>query len=108
MNFTIEMKQVRNFSRIVLFLCCTHLVIGCKNYYNDTIDWMDNLEPNSTIETVKESQPKFVHINWNDPEKVRNENRYYIREIKGSYDPLGMSHILVFIDGKFDRRESHK
>ena len=91
-----------------LFICLALLVIGCKNYYNETIEWMDNIEPETNIEIVKDNQPEFVIIDWKDPEKKGNENWYYIQNIRGSYDALGMSHQLVFIENKFDRRESHK
>jgi hypothetical protein len=40
--------------------------------------------------------------------KKGNENWYYIMNIKGSNDPLGMSHQLVFIENKYARRASHK
>ena len=84
------------------------LVTSCKNYYNDTIAWIDNIEFKTDIEVVKKSQPNFVEIDWGNPEKKDNENWYYVINIKGSNDPLGMSHQLIFIDNKFDRRESHK
>ncbi|SDI02027.1 hypothetical protein [Winogradskyella thalassocola] len=102
------MRYVSNFFKVILFFCFTLFVIGCKNYYNETIKWIDNIEPHTNIEIVKESQPEFVRIDWGYPEKKDNENWYYIQEINGSYDVLRMSHILVFIDNEFDRRESHK
>ena len=102
------MIQTKKHTFRFIFICLVFLITGCKNYYNDTIEWMDNLEPETDIEIVKENQPEFVKIDWNDPEKKGKENWYYILEIKRNYDPLGMSHQLIFIDNKFDRRESHK
>ncbi|MBU2928533.1 hypothetical protein [Winogradskyella psychrotolerans] len=102
------MRYLRNYFKSILFFCIAFFVIGCKNYYNETINWIDNIEPHTNIEIVKESQPEFVRIDWGDPEKKENENWYYIQEIDGSYDVLSMSHMLVFIDNEFDSRESHK
>ncbi len=102
------MKQASLYYQVVLVLCCTLFITSCKNYYNDAIYWMDSLEPQTNIDTVIKNQPKYIQIDWDDPEKIRNEDRYYIENIKGSRDPLGMSHILVFINDKFVRRESHK
>lgn len=89
------------------FICFVFFIVGCKNYYNETIAWMDNIEQYTDISEIKENQPDFVKIDWNNPEKKGNENWYYI-EIKQNHDILNMSHILVFINDKFDRRESHK
>jgi hypothetical protein len=85
----------------IIFICLVFLVTGCRNYYNETIEWMDNLKPQTNIEIVKENQPEFVKIDWEDPEKKGNEKWYYIQNIKGNYDPLGMSHQLVFIEDKY-------
>lgn len=102
------MKQIKRYILRLIFISFAVIVLGCRNYYNETIEWMDNIEIETNIEIVKENQPEFVKIDWENPEKIENENRYYILNIRGNYDPLGMSHQLVFIDNKFDRRESHK
>ena len=100
-------NKKKQFLRFIFF-CLVILFTGCKNYYNETIAWIDNIEAETNIKIVKENQPDYVKIDWENPQKVENEYWYYILKIKGSYDPLGMSHQLVFIENKYDRRESHK
>jgi hypothetical protein len=102
------MTQIKKYILRLFFICLVAIVTGCRNYYNETIEWMDNIEIETNIEIVKENQPEFIEIDWKDPEIKGNENWYYIVNIKGSYDPIGMSHQLVFIENKYDRRESHK
>jgi hypothetical protein len=84
------------------------LLGSCKSYYNDTIDWIDNIKPGTTIEEVKKNQPDFVEINWSKPDTVDNQVRFWVTKIKGDKDVLSMSHLLVFVDSKFTGRESHK
>jgi len=84
------------------------LLTSCKSYYNDTIDWMDNIEQGTSLKDVKRSQPDFVKINWNEPDTVDKQVRYWVTEIKGNRDMLAMSHLLVFVDNKYTGRESHK
>jgi len=86
----------------VLLLTC------CKSYYNETIDWMDNIELGTSLKEVKKGQPDFVKINWDKPDTLDNQVRYWVTEIKGNKDILAMSHLLVFVDNKYTGRESHK
>ncbi|CAM1363479.1 conserved protein of unknown function [Tenacibaculum soleae] len=91
---------------IILFFILT--LTSCKDYYNDTIAWMDNLESELTIENVQKSQPDYIEIDWENPQNFDKEKWYLITEIKGNNDILGMSHFLVFVDNKYKYRESKK
>ena len=84
------------------------LTMSCKSYYNDTIDWMDNLKPGTSLTDVKKTQPDFVKINWDKPDTVNNQIRYWVTGIKGNKDVLAMNQLLVFVDNKYIGRESHK
>ena len=83
-------------------------LVACKNYYNDAIDWMDNIQVGTDIQTIKDSQPDFIEIAWDKPDTFNNELRYAIIEIKGNRDILNMSHYLSFSDDKYLGRSSHK
>jgi hypothetical protein len=91
---------------ILLFFCLT--VLSCKDYYNETIEWIDNLESELTIQEVKDSQPEYIKIDWANPQIIDNEKWYLITKIKGNNDVLGMSHYLVFVENKYQYRESKK
>ena len=93
-------------SQLLLFILC--FTTNCKNHYNETIDWSDNIKKGTNIQKVKEDQPDFVTIDWSNPDTLKNQIRFPITKIKGSNDVLGMSHYLVFIDNKYEGRESHK
>lgn len=89
------------------------LIIGllsasCKSYYNDTIDWMDNIELGTSLEDVKRNQPNFVEIDWSKPDTLDEGLRFRIKKIKGSNDILNMNHFMVFSDNKYAGRESIK
>lgn len=72
------------------------------------IDWTDNLELDLSIDNVKEQQPDFLKIDWDNPQIFENEKRYLILKIKGNNDPLGMNNFLVFIENKYQGRFAHK
>ncbi len=95
-----------NKTSIILFFILT--LTSCKDYYNDTIAWMDNLESELTIENVQKNQPNYIEIDWKNPLIVDDQKWYMITKIKGSYDILGMSHYLVFVKDKYQYRESKK
>ncbi len=87
------------------------VLTACKNYYNDTIRWADNINVGTDIQTVKNNQPDFLEIAWDKPDTslLDNELLYEITKIKGNnYDPLNMTHYLVFVDGKYQGRRPHK
>lgn len=96
------MKSILGLLTIVL------LLTSCKSYYNETIDWMDNIELGTRLEDVKTNQPDFIEIDWNKPDTLDNELRFRIKKIKGNNDILNMDHYLVFSDNKYTGRESHK
>ncbi|MBA6156517.1 hypothetical protein H3Z83_08335 [Tenacibaculum sp. S7007] len=93
------------FSIILIFLLT---LTSCKDYYNDTITWMDNLESELTIENVQKVQPNYIEIDWKNPQIVDDQKWYLITKIKGNNDILGMSHFLVFVEEKYQYRESKK
>ena len=72
------MKSILGPLTIVLFM------ISCKSYYNDTIDWMDKIEPGTSLEDVKKSQPNFVEIDWNNPDTLDEGLRFRIEKLKGT------------------------
>lgn len=103
------MRNFIHLKKLIVLLFFTLIITSCKDYYNDTIKWMDNLESGLSIENVKEIQPDFVEIDWEKPAIIdQNEKWYMIIDIKGNYDFLNMSHFLVFTDNKFQYRESKK
>jgi len=91
---------------ILLFIAVT--IISCKDYYNETIEWADNLENELNIKDVQNKQPDYVEIDWENPQIVDNQKWYLITKIKGNNDVLGMSHYLVFVEDKYQYRESKK
>ena len=97
--------SLNKFSIILIFLIT---LTSCKDYYNDTIGWMDNLESGLSIEKVKKIQPNYIEIDWGNPQIFDNEKWYLITKIKGNNDILGMSHFLVFVEEKYQYRESKK
>lgn len=96
-----------SFNKILIILFFLTLT-SCKDYYNDTIDWMDNLESGLSVENVQNVQPNFIEIDWDNPLTFDNEKWYLITKIEGSNDILGMSHYLVFINNIYQYRESKK
>ena len=92
-----------------IFLFLSVVIFSCKDYYNDTIKWADNIEAELNVIEVKKQQPEFIEIDWENPLTTSdNEKWYLITEIKGNRDILSMSHFLVFKDGKYKYRESKK
>ncbi|WP_333694508.1 hypothetical protein [Flavobacterium sp.] len=83
------------------------IFISCKNYYNETMDWADNLVVETDIETVRKSQPEFVDIDWQNPIIIDGQE-YYEIEIKNNQDILNMQNFLVFENKKYKRRETKK
>ena len=83
---------------------------GCKSYQNDFILWSDNIPKHSTIEQVKESQPDYVIIDWDNPEVLDDSgNRmFHVKAIKGNRDMLKMGYYLEFDAKGFVARFAHK
>jgi hypothetical protein len=98
------MKQ----NKFIVLLLVVFTLIGCKDYYNDSIHWMDNLESEMNIKDVQNEQPDYIEIDWEYPLIVDDQKWYLISKIKGNNDILGMSHYLVFIENKYQYRESKK
>ncbi|PNW25805.1 hypothetical protein [Formosa algae] len=95
-------------SRLLILLYISTALVSCKDYYNETIDWADNLENEQSFKDVQKEQPNYIDIDWKNPQIVDNQKWYLITKIKGNNDILGMSHYLVFIEDKFQYRESKK
>lgn len=102
-----KIQRNKNLNRFFVLLIFT-LIMSCKNYYNDTIRWADNLEGGLSIDAVKKTQPHFVKIDWENPRIFKDKTWYSITEIDGNNDILGMSHYLVFSNEKYLYRESRK
>ena len=98
------MKQ----NKFIFLLLVVFTLIGCKDYYNDSINWMDNLESELNIKNVQSEQPDYIEIDWENPLIIDDQKWYLISKIKGNNDILGMSHYLVFIENKYQYRESKK
>ena len=98
-------EYIRNLTILLVFIQFT----SCKDYYNDTIQWMDSIDIGTHIRIVKDNQPDFVIIDWENPQQFSlEEKRYLVTDIKGNHDLLNMTHFLIFIDNKFEYRSSHK
>jgi len=97
-----------NLKNIFIGLIFSIVIISYKNYYNDTIEWMDNLENELNIKEVQNIQPEYIEIDWENPQIIDDQKRYLITKIKGNNDVLRMSHYLVFIEDKYQYRESKK
>lgn len=98
--------MTRPFFILTVFILTT--LTACKNYYNDTIRWADDIKRGTYIQTVKNNQPDFFEVAWDKPDTLDNQFRYEILNIQGSNDPLKMQHFLVFIDNKYEGRSSIK
>lgn len=96
------------FNKLLILLFISITLMSCKNYYNETIDWADNLEKEQNFKDVQNEQPDYIEIDWENPQIVDNQKWYLITKIKGNRDILGMSHYLVFIENKYQYRESKK
>jgi len=97
-----------SFKHLCIGLIISVLIISCESNYNKTIHWTDNLESDLTIEDVKKSQPDFIEVDWENPQSIDNQHWYMITKIKGNHDLLGMTHFLVFVDDKYQYRETKK
>ena len=98
------MKQ----NKFIVLVFVVFSLISCKNYYNDSINWMDNLESELNIKDVQNEQPDYIEIDWKNPLIIDDQKWYMILKIKGNNDILGMSHYLVFVENKYQYRESKK
>jgi len=94
--------------RTLSFLLC-FILFSCKNHYNDTLHWIDNIQPGTDISKVKASQPPYVTTNWNNA-RMYNDSTYgyKIEKIRGNNDILNMPHYLIFRNDKFLMRQSRK
>ncbi|MDP8171254.1 hypothetical protein QJU96_08140 [Pasteurella skyensis] len=84
----------------ILIICCL-FVFGCKDHYNDAIEWMYAIKQGVNINLVKNNQPDFIEIDWNNPKIMGNEKWYEVTKIKGNKDILQMTHYLVFVKDKY-------
>jgi len=96
------------FNKLIIISYISLTLISCKNYYNETINWANNLEKEQNIIDVQNKQPDYIEIDWDNPQIVDNQKWYLIKSIKGNKDILEMSHYLVFIKNKYQYRETKK
>lgn len=93
---------------IYSFLTIIIVLTSCKNYYNDTITWIDNMAIGASLAQVKKCQPDFVVIDWDNPDTLDQTIRFRIDQIKGNDDILNMTHYLEFSNNKYEGRWSSK
>jgi len=91
----------------ITFFVFTILLTSCENKYNRMIEWTDNILIGMHIEQIKLKQPKFLIIDWQNPDTIKNSVLYEIK-VQSKNDILRMQNFLVFRDNKFVRRESRK
>jgi len=97
------------YQRFILFGLLLLAFCSCKNYYNDSLKWIDSIPIGTPIDTVKKQQPGFLEIEWDAPIKIEDESMCCITKIKGNHwDILNMSHCLIFKNGAFAGRISIK
>lgn len=73
------------------------------------IEWTSSIQPGTEIAIVKENQPDFLTIDWNNPDSLKNNRiRYAITEIQGFNDSLGMSYYLEFQNNGYQGLIPHK
>ncbi len=73
------------------------------------IDWTDNIQQGTTITIVKDNQPSYLTIDRENPIQINQSKKYLITKIKGNKsDVLSMSHYLVFINDRYQWRDSVK
>ncbi len=94
--------------KITSILIFSFLLFSCKNYYNETIEWVDTLEQGISIENVQNIQPNYIEIDWKTPQIFNNQKWYLITKIKGNNDMLSMSNYLVFVNDRYQERISKK
>lgn len=92
----------------VLIFSMLLMLLSCKDYHNDMIDWIDNITIGTDIREVKKEQPKYIEIDWNNPRINGDKKEYLITKIVGNHDLLGMSYHLVFRNNHYVGREAHK
>ena len=85
------------------------IFLGCKDYHEKMIEWTDEIPFGTFLDTVKMNQPKFLEIDWQNPDTFDNNFiRYDISMIKKHYDPLKMEYFLEFEDSCFRGRFAQK
>ena len=96
---------MKNKSRhTIILLSFIYLVIisGCKDYHSEMIKWSDEIPVGSDISVVKNNQPDFIKIDWENPLIIDSViTWYYITEIKGHSDFLKMEYFLEFEKNKY-------
>ncbi|MBI1288018.1 MAG: hypothetical protein GC178_10640 [Flavobacteriales bacterium] len=106
----IEMKETVG---LLTILCL--LIAGCRNCYNEMIDWSEKVPQGSSIEEVKKLQPEFLSIAWDMPDTVEwylekypqdTLVRFLITDVCGGSDLLHMENRLEFINGGYIGREA--
>lgn len=97
-----------NPNKVFVFLLSFLMLAGCRDHYNDAIEWADGLGVGMSLEDVRRALPDFMEVDWSHPQVAGDQRLYLVTRIKGSDDVLGMSHSLVFVDGRFQYRDSKK
>lgn len=95
-------------SKTAILLFCFLLFFSCKNYYNEMIEWSDSIPRGASIDSVKQIQPDFIEIDWNNPLEGDGETRYIITKIRNNHDVLKMENYLVFVNNQYQGRFAQK
>jgi hypothetical protein len=72
------------------------------------INWADNIPLGTSIDSVKNLQPEFIVIDWNNPNEIDTSKSFTIIKIKGSSDLLKMTNTLNFVNEKYVGRFTRK
>lgn len=99
--------MIQRSPQIILFVFLV-FTISCKDYHNETIHWIDSIPAGTLIDSVKKQQPSFVEIDWNNPVVHDSIKAFSVIKIKNNRDILNMHYSLIFVNEKFERRESRK
>lgn len=73
------------------------------------IKWTDSIPIGTNLKTVRNDQPDFMKIDWNNPDTIeKGLIRYHIIEIKGNKDILKMDYFLEFKNNGYRGLFGHK
>jgi hypothetical protein len=101
------MKLVLHRFLQISMLTALSILTSCNDHSDDAIIWLNNLETGTSLESIKESQPDFIEIDWNKPDTAGYKS-YYKVSVDGSTNILNKTHELVFIRGRFQGCSHHR
>lgn len=63
--------------------------------------WTDNIPQGTSVDSVKQTTPTFIEIDWENPHKFDDSSEIYFIKMKWHYDVLKMSYYLSFKNNKY-------